>query len=178
MEAKARAKRETDRERLLTWREKRAKAPAETQSETRFNGVSDAVSSPVNLHRHHISDADASGAGVAPKRDLFGVKPRSAREALFSDGLAIVAGLTGKSEAQARTVIGGLLKGLDDDCAALMAKLRQAEDLRPADPMGWLTAACRPRNGARKSNAQTSWTARAMGYGRDEIEGEATWQET
>lgn len=147
MEAKARAKRETDRERLSTWREKRAKPHSETHHETRFNGVSDTVSSQVNLHHHHSSDADASGAGAAPKRDLFGVRPRSAREALFSDGLAIVARLTGKSEGKARAVIGGWLKALDDDCAALMAKLREAESKNPADPMAWITAACRPRGG-------------------------------
>ena len=72
---------------------------------------------------------------------------RSAREALFSDGLAIVARLTGKSEGQSRSIVGGWLRALDDDCAALMAKLREAESRNPADPMAWISAACRPRGG-------------------------------
>lgn len=117
--------------------------------------------------RTDISVPDGTGAGVA--KDLFGAKPRSVREALFSDGLAILMRLTGQGEKASRTLIGLLLKDIDNDCARLTAKLREAESAPPADPIAWLKAACRP---AGKSKP-TSWMDRARGV---EIDGEAQWE--
>ena len=65
----------------------------------------------------------------------------SARDEVWSSGLPIIRRLTGKSEAQCRGFLGRLLKSARDDCARVLALLREAEDLRPVDPQAWLSAA-------------------------------------
>jgi hypothetical protein len=57
---------------------------------------------------------------------------------LRRDGLLIVRKLTGKSETSARTFLGSLLKSTRDDCARVYRVVREADDLRPADPVAWL----------------------------------------
>jgi hypothetical protein len=73
-------------------------------------------------------------------------RPADARSEIFSDGLPIVRQLTGKSERQARTLLGLFLKEARDDCPRVMATLRQAADQRPADPVSWITAALQARS--------------------------------
>lgn len=108
------------------------------------------------------SDAPgASGDG------LFGELPKdrapTMRATLFEHGLPILRALTGKGDGQCRGLIGRWLAGMDDDCGRLYAVLREAEALRPADPMAWLTAAVRPR--AAKAG-KTDWIREEMrGYG-------------
>lgn len=68
-----------------------------------------------------------------------------ARAELWGDGLALLRGLTGKPDGPSRALLGKLLKAARDDCPLVMAKLRAAADLRPVEPVAWLTAACAPQ---------------------------------
>jgi len=132
------------------------------QEQSKSNAIAyglDAACTDNHNHNHIVSDAVASG-GAAPPMDLLGPKPRSAREALFSDGLAILLRLTGVPEGRGRSALGGLLKGADDDCARVMAKLREAETAPPADPMAWLTAACRASGRGQRDVRQSATSKR------------------
>jgi hypothetical protein len=64
-----------------------------------------------------------------------------AREQLWGEGLPILRGLTGKPDGPSRAFLGKLLKAARDDCPSVMRVLREAADLRPAEPVAWLTAA-------------------------------------
>lgn len=92
------------------------------------------------------SEANASG-DVPPPVVVPLPVARDARDALWADGVPILMRLTGKGNSGCRAMLGALLRDMQDDCAALMLRLREAEALRPADPAAWLTAACRPRDG-------------------------------
>lgn len=63
------------------------------------------------------------------------------RAELWGEGLALLRGLTGKPEGPMRGLLGKFLKSAHDDCALVLAKLRAAADLRPAEPVAWITAA-------------------------------------
>lgn len=63
------------------------------------------------------------------------------RTELWNDGLIILRGLTGKPEGPMRNLLGKLLKSGFDDCDLVLAKLREAASLRPAEPVAWITAA-------------------------------------
>ena len=75
----------------------------------------------------------ASLGADAPRAD--------ARMELWGEGLDLLRGLTGKPDGSTRGILGRLLKTARDDCPAVMRALREASDLRPADPVAWLTAA-------------------------------------
>jgi len=47
-------------------------------------------------------------------------------------------------DTSARAFLGKLLKVARDDCALVLAKLRECDQCRPLDPGGWLMAAVRP----------------------------------
>lgn len=78
-------------------------------------------------------------------------RPTDARSRLWAEGVPVLRGLIGKSEGQARALLGRLLRTAGDDCAVLLAVIHDAADLRPVDPVAWLTAAVQ----ARSSPAQT-----------------------
>lgn len=82
--------------------------------------------------------------------------PIDARTEVWRDGLAVLRRLTGKAEGTSRALLGRLLKALGDDCAAGMAILHEAEDLRPGDPEAWLMAAA----SARLKRAETGMSPR------------------
>lgn len=65
-----------------------------------------------------------------------------ARSQLWSEGLATYRRLTGKGDGPSRSALGRLCKSTRDDCATVLAALREADDLRPLDPMAWLTRRC------------------------------------
>jgi hypothetical protein len=71
--------------------------------------------------------------------------PGDARTALFRDGLAVLRRLTGKPEGPSRALLGSLLRDAKDDAAGVLALIRNAEDIRPADPIPWLKAAALKR---------------------------------
>lgn len=63
----------------------------------------------------------------------------------------MIASLTGFGDGKARRCIGRLLRDSGDDCALLMAVLDEAMDLRPADPMAWVTKVVTDRAGDREA---------------------------
>lgn len=69
-------------------------------------------------------------------------EPLTIREALWRDGIPILRKLTGLPDGKARSLLGSLLKATRDDCARAYRVIREADDLRPADPVAWLRAAC------------------------------------
>jgi len=71
--------------------------------------------------------------------------PPDVRQELWSEGLALIRGVTGKSDQQSRALLGKLVKAANDDCAGVLAALRAASDLRPVDPIPWLIRAVQPR---------------------------------
>lgn len=88
---------------------------------------------------------DAAGAsGSEAPSDLEPQEarpPPDAKAMLWSHGLPIVRRLTGKTDPQARRLLGKWLKTLEDDCATLGRILIEAADAGPVDPVPWITAA-------------------------------------
>lgn len=64
-----------------------------------------------------------------------------ARAELWGEGLSLLRGLTGKPEGPCRALLGKLVKSTRDDCPAVMRALREAVDIRPVEPVAWLTRA-------------------------------------
>ncbi|NBW77378.1 MAG: winged helix-turn-helix domain-containing protein [Sphingomonadaceae bacterium] len=63
------------------------------------------------------------------------------RDELWQRGLPILRRLSGIPDAKARALLGRLLKSARDDCARVLAALDEAQDMRPVDPVSWLTRA-------------------------------------
>ncbi len=55
--------------------------------------------------------------------------------------------LTGKPDPACRKLLGQWLKPLGDDCATMQAILVEARQLRPLDPVSWITKAVSARQG-------------------------------
>lgn len=82
--------------------------------------------------------------------------PPDARTALFRLGLQAVRGLTGKSEAQSRGLIGKWLKACGDDASILNRIILEAADLRPAEPVAWIEKAVAQHSGRSPRDAERS----------------------
>jgi uncharacterized protein YdaU (DUF1376 family) len=80
---------------------------------------------------------------IPPTADASASIWPDARAELWGEGLPILRGLTGKPDGPSRGLLGKLLKAARDDCPSVMRVLREAADLRPAEPVAWLTAALR-----------------------------------
>jgi hypothetical protein len=83
-----------------------------------------------------------TGASAPPMPSANPTSP-DWRASLFRDGLSIVRGLTGKSEAGTRALIGKWLKASRDDCRQVLRVIEDARDANPADPVAWIEAALR-----------------------------------
>ena len=162
LRVKADKKREADRERLRLWRLSREPETSadtssesgggtqetgdERQSETRLE-----TSKETSLKRVS-SEVEGKGREVKKEREGSELRsgaappPTDARTELFRDGKRIIRLLTGMSEQQSGAFLGKLIKALGgENCPVLLGILREAEDLRPADPRGWLVAAATHR---------------------------------
>lgn len=93
----------------------------------------EATSPPNTLEAEAESDSEPIGS--AP----VGAGPPDARAQLWTTGLSQFRALTGKSDPQSRRALGGLLKSANDDCGLVNSALAEAADLRPIEPMAWLT---------------------------------------
>lgn len=80
--------------------------------------------------------------------------PLSAVDLLWREGLPILRHLTGKSDGQARSMLGRLRRDVADDCPRLLLLLQQARDLQPSDPVAWLAKACGSSAGYRAGPVQ------------------------
>lgn len=127
------------------------------------SGLHDGRTSPSPSQSKKEGSVLRTDAPGASGDGLFGALPQdraqSMRATLFRDGLPILAALTGKGDGQCRGLIGKWLAAMDDDCARLYAVLREAEGLKPVDPMAWLTAAVRPRA---DRSGKTDWIREEM----------------
>lgn len=85
-----------------------------------------------------VSEAKASGAS-API-------PIDAKTALFSEGLAALATMTGRDAASFRSVAGKWLQLTGNDHAAVLGTIRAAAAQGVIDPVAWITKAMRPKD--------------------------------
>lgn len=74
-------------------------------------------------------------------------EPADARDQLWVDGLQRLRHMTGKPDRQLRPLLGKWLKTARDDCGLLLAIIREASELRPADAVSWVTQAVASRTG-------------------------------
>lgn len=65
--------------------------------------------------------------------------PPDARALLWSSGLELLGRLTGKPPKACRAVLGKWAKDVRDDCAMLNAILGDCAEVRPGDPIAWVT---------------------------------------
>lgn len=165
---------DAERERAARISAKRAAAGAEGARKTNGNrGGKKSANAAANAEdlpqpgRVHSQSHDSSflrkeAGGSGLFGDLPQDGPATMRAALFRDGLPILRALTGKSEAQCRATLGGLLKTAQDDCARLYSLLREAESLVPADPLAWLNGALRTKGQGPDRRGRTDWAMQRM----------------
>ncbi len=91
--------------------------------------------------------ADPEPASPAPSSPAAEPAP-DARTALWREGLPRLQRMTGKTPAQARSLLGRYLRDAGDDCALLSAILFEAEQARPVQPEAWISGALRRRAGS------------------------------
>lgn len=84
---------------------------------------------------------------------LAGVSPDQidVRTMLWRIGLPMLRRMTGKSEPQARKLVGKWLRDLDDDCRQLGQLIVEAADTKPLDPVAWINRAVESRSGRGRS---------------------------
>lgn len=87
-----------------------------------------------------VSETNVSGA-AAPAE----IVPVDARTALFRDGVSAVRTMTGKGDGPVRAIVGKWLKEARDDCQVVLEIILAAADMRPADPVGWITKSLQAR---------------------------------
>lgn len=63
------------------------------------------------------------------------------RSWIWSEGLAAVRAMTGLSEDRARSLVGKFARNAKDNLANVARVIMEASDLRPIDPVGWMTKA-------------------------------------
>lgn len=167
-------RRTKERERKATWRSRKPGQNADVtrdktgtergqdagrdadETRTERGSPADVPADRTGQDRKEDTGAIAPDAGASPATpELFDLppEPRSVRAALWADGLPIMRNLLGKSDAQCRVLLGKLLRDTQDDCARLYRVLREAESLRPADPLAWLHKAAGDRSGAATGKA-------------------------
>lgn len=129
-----------------------APKPAPSQRQSDGSSTSSPSSTPSEYSSSLRSDAAQPAAGPAEP-------PPDARTSLFSEGLARMRRLTGKSDGQCRSLLGRMLRDTADDAALVMLVLVEAEQQRPADPIAWLNRAVEWRMGGRRSTTKPSIAA-------------------
>lgn len=82
-----------------------------------------------------------------------------ARTQLFTDGTQRIRHMTGLPERNVRALIGHWLKLGADDAACVLDVIRQASDLRPAEPQAWCEAAVRHRGSGAKPKSRQQLAA-------------------
>jgi hypothetical protein len=112
---------------------------------------SDRVSEPYRLQEPTKPEPDITepkGSGAAAPSAQPSADPPQALDwptRLFREGLAIVVGMTGKSDPAVRTLIGKWRKTAQDDCRQVLRVIEDARDHNPADPVAFIEAALRNR---------------------------------
>ncbi len=125
----------------------RTKSAREALQQSRDGAVTDTATEPVTVPGTEVVTdivTDPEGKGREYSDTSVSDAPASpidVRTALFSDGLASLRRQTGKTDNQARALIGKWLKATADDAAKVLTKIRQAEADRVAEAIPWITAA-------------------------------------
>ncbi|MCG4258185.1 YdaU family protein [Acetobacter senegalensis] len=116
-----------------------------------------ASASPSPSHSSLRSEDPSLRSGPEAEARTIGEAENSldARTQLFTDGTQRIRHMTGLPERNVRALIGRWLKLGGDDAACVLDVIRQASDLRPADPQAWCEAAVRHRaSGAKPKSRQ------------------------
>lgn len=79
------------------------------------------------------------------------------RQRLWKEGIPIIRALIGCPDPRARSLLGKLLKGAEDNCALVLEALHYGQDLRPMEPVAWLTKACRGRKADTPEQVAMDW---------------------
>jgi len=87
--------------------------------------------------------------------DAEAASPPSSPDLLWREGIPILMHLTGKSDGQCRGLLGRLRSNVQNDCPKLLMILQQARDLRPTDPVAWITAATQDRQRQQHARRET-----------------------
>jgi uncharacterized protein YdaU (DUF1376 family) len=101
------------------------------QRDQKADGYSAEKLSPTINHQPYYSEAKASAQSAPP----------DFKQALFSEGLSSLLRQTGKSDEQARRLLGKWLKIAGNDSRKVLTKIKQAEADRVADAVSWVQAA-------------------------------------
>ncbi|WP_058987807.1 YdaU family protein [Acetobacter senegalensis] len=113
--------------------------------------------SPSPSHSSLRSEDPSLRSGPEAEARTIGEAENSldARTQLFTDGTQRIRHMTGLPERNVRALIGRWLKLGGDDAACVLDVIRQASDLRPAEPQAWCEAAVRHRaSGAKPKSRQ------------------------
>lgn len=118
--------------------------PVQDADPSILSPVQDASYTPCKMYNE--SPPSSPHEGTLLRNDALCAHPLpDVRRELFREGLAIVRGLTGKPDGSARALLGKFCKAGRDDCAHVLAVLRQAVDLRPAEPISFVFGALNPK---------------------------------
>ncbi len=169
-------KRETDRKRLQAWRDKQDKTTSsdrgnvcgnadETGDETRFDTVNETRVETSNVGGRREGKIESKEDTGPTGPDAEAASPPNAATLLWREGIPILQALTGKSDGQCRGLLGKLRQGVDDDCPKLLMILQQARDMRPTDPVAWITAATQNRERQQYQRRQTPSEAVTAAFG-------------
>lgn len=123
-------------------RPQKAKYP-EPLTEHSSNGIDGIQNSEGNTDKK-VSEANASVVETTPSEVL----PIDVRTMLFRDGVASIRAMTGKPDGAVRQLVGKWLKDASDDCVVLLEIIHAAADMRPADPIGWISKSVQTRKPA------------------------------
>lgn len=150
--------------RLLTEREKAAKtssarsANAKKKWSMNNHGAVNENNDITSALAEHLHEPGILRARVLPSHSQSEKKDSEAsplaqapiwpdiRTELWNDGLTIIRNLTGKPEGASRGLLGKVLKATRDDCASALRILREAESLRPVDPLAWIMGAAKSQD--------------------------------
>ncbi len=99
------------------------------------------------LEARQISEPSGSGA------------ERDPRTRLFSEGLGLLAKLTGRGPDACRSLVAKWLKAAEDDAVTVLALIQEADRNRVVEAASWISARLKPQgdsHGNRNSNSRTS----------------------
>jgi len=95
--------------------------------------------------RERIDKEPSLRSGTSSPEGNDAPREEGIRQKLFREGTPIIRRLTGLDERRSRQLVGGLLKQTGDNCPIVWNAISSADELCPADPVGWLYAAAKPK---------------------------------
>ena len=99
-----------------------------------IDAANDALATQTRNREYSLAEAKAQSA------------PSDFKQRLFAEGVESIRRQTGKSEANARRLIGKWLKEAGNDSRRVLTKIRQAEADQVADAVAWVTKALSSEN--------------------------------